>query len=135
MPPENAGGGKRARLSLLRALAPTRLCGAPYRRPSRRQDILGRRSKSPAARCRRFEVSLAPDRAGQVPFLLAECLLMVSAQRLLWRICAECKEPAEIAPEAITEAVPHAMQSGMEWPGEAPTFYRGKGCDRCLGSG
>jgi type II secretory ATPase GspE/PulE/Tfp pilus assembly ATPase PilB-like protein len=74
-------------------------------------------------------------RIGADPFLLSESLLMISSQRLIRRICTECKEPADTAPEVITELVRRAMESGMPWPGGTPTFYNGKGCDRCLHTG
>jgi len=72
---------------------------------------------------------------GVDPFLLSEGLLMVSSQRLARRICSECKEPADVAPEVIKEFVRLAMEGGMAWPGGTPTFYQGKGCDRCLRTG
>jgi len=66
---------------------------------------------------------------GIAPFLVASSVRMVIAQRLLKKICPYCKEPYE--PEAeLLEIV------GIT-PEEAKniTFYRGKGCSECGGTG
>jgi type IV pilus assembly protein PilB len=62
---------------------------------------------------------------GIEPFLLASTLRVLEAQRLVRRLCAECKEPYECD-------VDLARQHGLE-PGE--TLYRPKGCPRCRGTG
>jgi type IV pilus assembly protein PilB len=62
---------------------------------------------------------------GIEPFLLASTLRVLEAQRLIRRLCKECKEPYECTPEL---AKTYNMEPGM-------TLYRPKGCDRCRGSG
>lgn len=62
---------------------------------------------------------------GIEPFLLASTLRVVEAQRLVRRLCTQCKEPYEC--DAIT-----AEQYGLN-PGEV--LYRHMGCDRCRGVG
>ncbi len=62
---------------------------------------------------------------GAEPFLLASTLRVVEAQRLIRRLCPECKEPYECDPET-------AKQYGLE---AGQTLYRPKGCDRCRGAG
>ncbi|MDE6576108.1 MAG: GspE/PulE family protein [Opitutales bacterium] len=59
------------------------------------------------------------------PYLVADTLRGVLAQRLLRKICPHCKEA--IAPTAEMRAVMEAHQ--------IERTYRGRGCDRCDGSG
>ena len=64
------------------------------------------------------------------PFLLATSIVGVVAQRLVRTICPHCRE--EYTPDkALLE------QAGID-PGEgddAVTFFRGRGCDACYGTG
>lgn len=62
---------------------------------------------------------------GLEPFLVATAIKGVMAQRLVRRICKNCKEPLAISDELRQEL------------GVAPdvVFYHGKGCDRCDHSG
>ena len=62
---------------------------------------------------------------GIEPFLLASTLRVLEAQRLIRRLCKDCKEAYECNPET-------AKLHGLE-PGS--TLYRPKGCDRCHDSG
>lgn len=62
---------------------------------------------------------------GIEPFLLAATLRVLEAQRLIRRLCKECKEP--YACDAET-----ARRQGLD-VGE--TLYRAKGCDICRGTG
>jgi len=66
---------------------------------------------------------------GIEPFLVANSVNLIAAQRLVRRICSECKEPAAITVTELTEA-------GFK-PADAPTVkpMRGRGCERCNGSG
>src|SRR6185295_3336759 len=64
---------------------------------------------------------------GVEPYMLSSSLLVVCAQRLLRRLCKNCKEAYTPDPaERKFIGVPE---------GPAPTLYRPKGCDRCNGSG
>jgi type IV pilus assembly protein PilB len=72
---------------------------------------------------------------GVEPFIMASSLLMVSAQRLVRRICTECKQPAEYPAQLMAEWRKRAEEGGLVWPDEPPTFYKGKGCDRCRKTG
>ncbi len=58
---------------------------------------------------------------GIEPFLLACALRVLEAQRLVRRLCANCKEPYEVSAELAEQ---HRLN-----PGE--TFYRPKGCLQC----
>jgi type IV pilus assembly protein PilB len=65
---------------------------------------------------------------GLEPFNVAGALNCVTAQRLVRRICAGCKAEATYPAEYLRSAqIPEAQRAGP--------FYRGKGCDRCGGSG
>ena len=62
---------------------------------------------------------------GVEPFLIASSLLAVLAQRLVRRICPECKEPF------------HPEESPLEELGlpKDQVFYHGRGCETCMQSG
>ncbi|SIO12622.1 type IV pilus assembly protein PilB [Singulisphaera sp. GP187] len=62
---------------------------------------------------------------GIEPFLLASTLRVLEAQRLVRRLCPECKEPYACEKEL-------ALRHGLE-PGE--TLYRPRGCAKCRESG
>jgi type IV pilus assembly protein PilB len=66
---------------------------------------------------------------GIEPFLVANSVNLIAAQRLVRRICGECKEPHPASVAELTEA-------GFR-PDDAPTVtpMRGRGCERCNGSG
>jgi type IV pilus assembly protein PilB len=66
---------------------------------------------------------------GIEPFLVASSVNLICAQRLVRRICSECKEDHPTPPQAMTDA-------GFT-PDEAAsvTPKRGKGCERCNGTG
>ncbi|GAB6061408.1 GspE/PulE family protein [Deferrisoma palaeochoriense] len=65
---------------------------------------------------------------GVAPFLLAPTLLGVLAQRLVRRICPQCKAPYDPKPAEIAEAGAEALVGKV-------TFYKGKGCGYCGGTG
>ncbi len=66
---------------------------------------------------------------GIEPFLVSSALMAVIAQRLVRTICPYCKESYTPPSEALRRLgiKPRA--------GEEVVFYRGRGCDRCKGSG
>ena len=67
---------------------------------------------------------------GVEPFLLTSSINLVAAQRLVRRICENCKEPAEINPEALTTLGVDPAEVGNGFA----TFH-GRGCPNCNGSG
>ena len=67
------------------------------------------------------------DDMGIEPFLISSSILMSCAQRLVRRVCTNCRE--EFVPEAEM-----LERLGMK-PGTASVFYHGLGCDRCKGRG
>jgi type IV pilus assembly protein PilB len=66
---------------------------------------------------------------GIEPFLVATSVHLIVAQRLVRRICADCKEEITLPPQAMIEA-------GFT-PEESKTakIYKGKGCTTCNNSG
>lgn len=61
---------------------------------------------------------------GIEPYLLAPSVAMILAQRLVRRLCPECKE---------TYPTPAALHAQI--PGVPNTLYRAKGCDLCRNTG
>jgi type IV pilus assembly protein PilB len=62
-------------------------------------------------------------------FKVGGSLLGAVAQRLLRKICSECKEPVEPNESLLT-----TLSKSRPTPKNA-VFYRGRGCKKCLGSG
>ena len=66
---------------------------------------------------------------GIEPFLVASSVLIILAQRLLRRVCPQCKVPVEVPRENL-------MAIGLpEAEAAALTCYRGSGCEACSGTG
>jgi len=64
---------------------------------------------------------------GVAPYLVSASLIGVLAQRLVRKICPNCKEEYEPAP-TIRRMV-------EKWSGCVPKFYRGIGCKKCRNTG
>ena len=66
---------------------------------------------------------------GIEPFLVATSVNLICAQRLVRRICSNCKEPLEIPEQALVDAgyKPEEIKS--------TTVYHGKGCATCNKNG
>lgn len=75
---------------------------------------------------------------GLDPFNFADALLGVMAQRLVKRLCTDCKQPYEASPEDMREL---AAAYGPEFArlaspaGGALVLYQSKGCDGCRSTG
>ena len=67
------------------------------------------------------------DDMGIEPFLISSSILMTCAQRLVRRICTNCREEFMPEPEIFTRLEVEAKPETV--------FYRGSGCDRCKGRG
>ncbi len=67
------------------------------------------------------------DDMGIEPFLISSSVIMTCAQRLLRRVCLNCREEFVPEPEMFERL-------GIE-PAEGAIFYNGIGCDRCKGRG
>ena len=66
---------------------------------------------------------------GVQPFLITATVEAILAQRLVRRICKDCKE--EYVPDADTLADLELTSDQVV----GKTFFRGRGCDKCSGSG
>lgn len=65
---------------------------------------------------------------GVEPFLITSTVHCVVAQRLLRRLCPDCKEPFEATPEILTEFGLDPNQAGI-------TLYKATGCPNCSNTG
>src|SRR5687768_10205331 len=66
---------------------------------------------------------------GIEPFLVASSVNLICAQRLVRRICTQCKDDHPTPPQAMTDAGFTPEESAQVIP------KKGKGCDRCNGTG
>ena len=66
---------------------------------------------------------------GVVPFLIASTVHCVVGQRLMRRICKDCKEPYEADAHSLE------LLKIKPAPGEKVTIYRGAGCPTCSNTG
>jgi type IV pilus assembly protein PilB len=67
------------------------------------------------------------DDMGIEPFLISSSVIMACAQRLIRRICTNCREEFVPEPEIFERL-------SMKAP-EGAVFYHGSGCERCKGRG
>ncbi len=65
---------------------------------------------------------------GVEPFNVASAVNLITAQRLVRRICNNCKVEASYLPEVLETA-------GLDEEAGSFPFFRGEGCDACNGSG
>ncbi|MBI4394784.1 MAG: Flp pilus assembly complex ATPase component TadA [Candidatus Omnitrophica bacterium] len=66
---------------------------------------------------------------GVEPFLIASSLIATTAQRLMRRICLNCREVCEIPKEILNR-----LPANQKWIQEAKG-YKGKGCTQCKNTG
>jgi len=66
---------------------------------------------------------------GIEPFLVASSVNLICAQRLVRRVCANCKEPHDTPPPALLQAGFSAEDAHSVTP------MMGKGCDKCNNTG
>jgi type IV pilus assembly protein PilB len=62
------------------------------------------------------------DDMGIEPFLIASSVLLTCAQRLVRRVCPNCREEFVPEPELLAK---------LDIQDDSATFYQGAGCDRC----
>jgi type IV pilus assembly protein PilB len=77
---------------------------------------------------------------GAKPFLLAPSLNVIMAQRLVRKVCKNCKEEDVLDEETIKKTKEILSQispsSGLKFdPNKKLVFYKGKGCDECHDTG
>ncbi|HEX3800026.1 MAG TPA: ATPase, T2SS/T4P/T4SS family [Verrucomicrobiae bacterium] len=69
------------------------------------------------------------DDMGIAPFLISSSVILACAQRLMRRICQHCKEPVVYPEKMYTDlTIDPSLFEGV-------TLFRGRGCERCKGSG
>ena len=69
------------------------------------------------------------DDMGIAPFLISSSVILSCAQRLMRRICSHCKEPVTYPARMFEDlGIDPSAFEGVQ-------LYRGRGCDRCKGSG
>jgi type IV pilus assembly protein PilB len=69
------------------------------------------------------------DDMGIAPFLISSSVILSCAQRLMRRICSHCKEPVTYPAKMFEDlGIDPSALDGVQ-------LYRGRGCDRCKGSG
>ncbi|RMH56272.1 MAG: type II secretion system protein GspE [Candidatus Hydrogenedentota bacterium] len=68
------------------------------------------------------------ENMGIEPFLITSTLLLTISQRLMRKICPECKEPYTPPPELV-----ESMR--LETLPPEGTFFRGRGCEACSNTG
>src|SRR6266699_3293384 len=66
---------------------------------------------------------------GIEPFLVASSVHLICAQRLVRRVCSNCKEPNPMTPEALMQAGYNAEDAANVTP------MKGAGCDKCNTTG
>lgn len=79
---------------------------------------------------------------GIEPFLLASSIQVVAAQRLVRRVCPDCREEDDITPklrkrlqETVNGLPPVELKKYEYDPAKGVTLYRGAGCDTCGNTG
>lgn len=72
---------------------------------------------------------------GAQPFVIAEGTRLVSAQRLVRRLCTKCSVPAEPPGHLLARAEQICRDGGIGWPGPASAFRRPVGCPNCAQTG
>lgn len=72
---------------------------------------------------------------GIEPFMIAQSLLMISAQRLVRKICDRCRQKVTYPADFMASLRRRGEAGGFVWPAKEPTFWRGEGCDACHKTG
>ena len=67
---------------------------------------------------------------GVAPFNIASSVILITAQRLGRKLCANCKKPEDIPPEALQQAGFRDDDLDGSWQPYGPV-----GCDQCKGTG
>ncbi len=67
---------------------------------------------------------------GLEPFLVQSSVAVAAAQRLMRRVCPDCKERVRVPDEVLKR-----IQFKPEPNAPAPAFVRGRGCNRCKDTG
>src|SRR5687768_1311875 len=66
---------------------------------------------------------------GIEPFLVATSVNLIQAQRLIRRVCKDCREVVDVSPQALINLGYKKEEVGTF------TVYKGRGCDKCNNTG
>lgn len=72
---------------------------------------------------------------GVAPFNIASSVNLIMAQRLLRRLCGECKAPVESPPDEVLKKMGFTDEMLTRMKTEGLKFHGPVGCDRCRGGG
>ena len=67
---------------------------------------------------------------GIEPFLVQSSVALAAAQRLLKRVCSDCKEPISV-PQEVLDRIQYTPNPEIP----EPQFVRGRGCSKCKDTG
>jgi len=67
---------------------------------------------------------------GVEPYLVSSSLIAIVAQRLVRRVCPDCRQPSQPTAQELSE-----LGLGSPEKNGGAKFYVGKGCDRCFKTG
>ncbi|MHC4917663.1 MAG: ATPase, T2SS/T4P/T4SS family [Planctomycetota bacterium] len=68
---------------------------------------------------------------GVAPFLVADCTKLISAQRLVRRLCPACCEGVSPPADALEKAERLALAGGLDFRNLEKSFRKGVGCRKC----
>ncbi len=88
--------------------------------------VFSQRHASSAAAALRDLLALGVD-----DFLLAQATRLVVAQRLVRRLCPDCRQPGQPDDEQMWRAGERAAAGGLNWETLEKTFHQPVGCDAC----
>jgi len=71
---------------------------------------------------------------GVEPYLLASTLLLTEAQRLVRRLCPDCKQPYKPSKEELDMFLKESLLNPMPDPNKI-IFYKPRGCQKCFNIG
>ena len=71
---------------------------------------------------------------GIEPFLIATSLILSVAQRLVRKLCPDCKQPVEFPSERLTALGADPVRD-FDGSKQSVTLYTAKGCKRCMNTG
>ncbi|MEK7136969.1 MAG: ATPase, T2SS/T4P/T4SS family, partial [Patescibacteria group bacterium] len=72
---------------------------------------------------------------GVEPFLISSTVNMIIAQRLVRKICVQCRSSIEVSASELTKSISEHSANHILRKRDSVRLYRGKGCDACAGTG
>jgi type II secretory ATPase GspE/PulE/Tfp pilus assembly ATPase PilB-like protein len=72
---------------------------------------------------------------GCPPFVVGDATRLVTSQRLVRLLCADCSEEAELGSEHLARAIELCRAGGVDWDSLPKRFRRPVGCDKCNQTG